>query len=86
MHAYTTATGDQRPGWDAFDHLVAQAAAKHAAATVDAIAESLPAGISYHLIEQALHHGSADDTNVRYLTTNHQHALTLLQIPSRTAA
>ena len=72
MHAYSTATGDQRPGWDAFDHLVQQAASRLSRPTVDTVAAELPAGISFHLIETTLRRATTNPGAVRYLPRTHQ--------------
>ncbi|OLT12969.1 hypothetical protein BJF79_03450 [Actinomadura sp. CNU-125] len=71
MYAYTTTTGDQCPGWDTFDRLVAQAAVGLPNATVDTIAAVLPAGISYHLIETTLRRTATTPSNVRHLPRTH---------------
>lgn len=54
MLAFTTATTDQPRGWAQFDDLVLRAVSQRPAATLDHVAAVLPAGISYHLIADAL--------------------------------
>lgn len=75
MLRYSTATGDEARGWDAFDAMVLWAASK--CRTYDGMLHELPDGISLHLVDRALELAVADglllqvvgDTDVRYLPT-----------------
>jgi hypothetical protein len=73
--AYSTSTGDEARGWDAFDAMVLWAASKRR--TVAGMLYGLPAGIKPYLVRRSLEIAVADgllfqmvdDADVRYLLT-----------------
>ena len=75
MLRYSTESGAEARGWDAFDAMVLWAASERP--TFDGMTQLLPEGLSFHLVHRALEFAVADglllqmvdDTSVHYLLT-----------------